>query len=885
MRRDNPDMTSILGVTVGAVSTSAAVWRDGQVRPVRLGSAAEVPTVVYLDDDGTLLVGEGADDLAVGDPGRAARTFAGRIGEGAVIPLGGRRFSPEQIVAAVIAEVAELAAQVTGERPERLVLTCPAVWDEPKRAALGRAAGKGWAAVEVVTEAAAVAAGHAARRRLRPGATVAVFDLGATSVDAAVVRVTSRGAEVVGLPLRDEGFGGVDLDRAAVGAAVPAADLAGLDDAGAARRRAGADLAGLDDAGAARRRAGAAVWRAAAAAGRDAGGALSRARFDELTRDHIEAAVGLLEEAVAGSGVRRDRLDGVVLTGGASRTPLAGELAAARLGVPLITSARPELAASIGAAVLGALHRPPGPAQEAPDAEAAPAEVERAAATGSGTGAMAAGPLADGPLADDAGAAGGPGVHDLDGQPPEQPRPAGAHGPGPRPPYPPSPAPLQPPPGGRDTWAPPPGPPIPGPLPGGPVTPGAATGGWAPPPPGTSPHPRGAPQPSGPDGVGGWVPLRDPGPARDGEGAGGTRSSVRPLGVPMWLRWTAVVLAVVLAGTGVATRLGRAGARDDTRPRVAAPATTAAPAPGKVATAGQAPAALNPGRWAALPPAPAAFEAAASAVLDGRIWIAGGLDNRHAPTAAVWVFDPATLTWGKGPELPAPLTHASLAFDGDTLLLIGGYRRDSAATALSTVLRLDRTRRTWVPAPSLPIAVGAGAAAWDGARVVFAGGVTADMQPSDYVVIFEQGRWRKLRARLSAAREHLGAASDGRGTVWFTGGEVVRGTTRTPSSTVDLVGGDQVVRAGRLPTGRGAVAAFWPSGTTACAVGGRDAEGAPLAAVECVDASGTTTTLPPLPDRTLGMNAAVIGGRLYVVGGLTPGTIAVDGGWALPLTG
>jgi hypothetical protein len=341
----------------------------------------------------------------------------------------------------------------------------------------------------------------------------------------------------------------------------------------------------------------------------------------------------------------------------------------------------------------------------------------------------------------------------------------------------------------------------------------------------------------------------------------------------------ALTLGLLLAGCGLLP-----GGDKKAEPKGPTDTTAAGSASGLVSADK-----LKPGLWKRLDKAPGTFESSGVAVFEDKVWIAGGLDEARRPTRNVWVFDPSDGPeggWKAGPKLPGVLTHTTLARNGDRLLLAGGFRFDSGATAVDTVLQLDESGTRWEPGPpKLPIKLGAAAAAWDGKRVVLAGGVTSDESVSDAVFVLENGKWRELDDRLSQGREGLAADSDGKGKVWFMAGEEATGGKKTPYGNIDVVSGDTVTEAGQVPIARGAVAGFWLPPSTACVVGGRNDVGRPVGAVDCVDADGNQLSLPSLEVGRLGMVAAVLDNKLYVFGGLTRDRLASDLVDVLPLTG
>jgi N-acetylneuraminic acid mutarotase len=255
----------------------------------------------------------------------------------------------------------------------------------------------------------------------------------------------------------------------------------------------------------------------------------------------------------------------------------------------------------------------------------------------------------------------------------------------------------------------------------------------------------------------------------------------------------------------------------------------------------------------------------ATAVLDDRLWLAGGLNRDGSATAAVAVLDPIAGTWRDGPSLPEPVDHAALASDGEWLYLVGGFRGPSRV-ATRDVLILDPRRNEWTSGPMLPEPRAAGALAWDGRRLVYGGGVSPKGNRAE-VFVLRSGTW-DLVGHLAQPRQHLAASSDGHGRTWFLGGR--QGGADHNLGDVDLLVAERITPLTHLSP-RGGVAAFSAGSLGACLSGGETPSVA-LAIVECVDAQGQITALPDMTQRRHGHGAGVIQGRVYVVlGGETPG--------------
>jgi len=349
----------------------------------------------------------------------------------------------------------------------------------------------------------------------------------------------------------------------------------------------------------------------------------------------------------------------------------------------------------------------------------------------------------------------------------------------------------------------------------------------------------------------------------------------------MWCAATIRRLGALAAG---ATLLAAcAGPSDpDESPATEPPTDSAAPTGTRTdAPATQAP----PGgaaEWEALTDAPFARLEMATAVHEGRVWLAGGLAPNGEALAEVSTFDPSDGSWSDGPALPEPVHHAALVSDGERLVLIGGYVGSGFDRPTDRSWVLEPDAEDWSDGPPLPAPRAAGAAAWDGSRIAYAGGV-GPSGVTDGVMALAGGAWQGVGALPSGPREHLAAASDGEGRVWLLGGRV--GGLDSNVAHVALVDGSEVSALADLPTPRGGVAAFFVPGVGACLTGGEAPDRA-FRAVECIDAEGRVTTLAEMRVERHGHGAAAVDGTAYVLlGGPEPGLSAHASVEALDLGG
>ena len=126
-------MAYVLGVDLGTTNTAAATLDGGAPTMLGLGNRAmQVPSVVYLQPDGSMLFGEAAERRGAADSARMTREFRRRLGDPAPIMLGGTPHSAELLTARLLRWVVDQASERLGEPPAAITVTHPANWSRFK---------------------------------------------------------------------------------------------------------------------------------------------------------------------------------------------------------------------------------------------------------------------------------------------------------------------------------------------------------------------------------------------------------------------------------------------------------------------------------------------------------------------------------------------------------------------------------------------------------------------------------------------------------------------------------------------------------------------------------------------------------------------------------
>ncbi|MEV0720575.1 Hsp70 family protein [Asanoa sp. NPDC050611] len=345
-----------VGIDFGTSHTVAVIAVDGAPgQPLLFDGSPLLPSAVYLDPGGRLVAGADAVRAARLNPARFEPNPKRRVDEGSVL-LGEQSVPVSALVGAVLARVASEARRWAGE-DYSVVLTHPAGWSSLRRSVLvDAAAAAGLPGTPTLLPEPVAAARYftaVLRGTVPPGGALAVYDLGAGTFDAAVVRRSPAGFEVLsahGLP----DVGGLDLDQALVehlGVAYSSSRTAlwnaMLTPADMEHRRQRAllydDVRGTKEA----------LSRTAAAdvhlPALDVAAHVTRDELEQLARPMLARTVDCLARTIADARLDEDDLVGVFLVGGSSRMPLVARMIHQELGIAPTALEQPETVVAQGA--------------------------------------------------------------------------------------------------------------------------------------------------------------------------------------------------------------------------------------------------------------------------------------------------------------------------------------------------------------------------------------------------------------------------------------------------------------------------------------------------------------------------------------------------------
>jgi Fe-S protein assembly chaperone HscA len=377
-------MSKVVGIDLGTTNSLVACVTDGTPQVIRDRSGdALVPSVVSIDEQGTIFVGREAQRRLLTAPSRtvySVKRFMGRgsddvEGESDLLPfrvagdpggvvrigIGGREFTPPEISAFILRELKQRAETYFREQGEfdfevdRAVITVPAYFNDAQRTAT-RDAGRfaGLEVLRIINEPTAASLAYGLDRRDR--GTIAVYDLGGGTFDISILRVEEGVFQVLATN-GDTRLGGDDVDRLLVERLLD--ELEGRPPQEGNRDR----LRDPEMVQAIRKAVVHAKWDLSeqdeAEIRLDPGPAfpagwrrrITRDEFDRLIRPLVDRTLEPVRQALSDAGLQPSDVDEVVLVGGSTRIPLVRRMVGDVFGRTPHSEMNPDEVVAIGAAV------------------------------------------------------------------------------------------------------------------------------------------------------------------------------------------------------------------------------------------------------------------------------------------------------------------------------------------------------------------------------------------------------------------------------------------------------------------------------------------------------------------------------------------------------
>ncbi|HET6383769.1 MAG TPA: molecular chaperone DnaK [Armatimonadota bacterium] len=349
-------MAKTVGIDLGTTNSVVAVMEGGEPQVItnREGSRL-TPSVVAFTKGGERLVGQPAKRQAVINPDRTISSIKRHMGESNFrIKIDDKQYSPEEISAMILQKLKQDAETYLGDKVTKAVITVPAYFNDAQRTATKNAGQiAGLEVLRIINEPTAASLAYGLDKK--ENETILVFDLGGGTFDVSVLDV-GEGVFEVKSTNGDTHLGGDDWDQRIVDYCADQFNRdQGVDirkDSQALQRlREAAEKAKIELSSMVQTSINLPYIAMAEGAPKHLDMPLTRAKFEELTRDLLERCRKPFESALKDAGLTAKDIQEVILVGGATRMPAVLELVNSLTGKEPHRGVNPDEVVAIGAAI------------------------------------------------------------------------------------------------------------------------------------------------------------------------------------------------------------------------------------------------------------------------------------------------------------------------------------------------------------------------------------------------------------------------------------------------------------------------------------------------------------------------------------------------------
>ncbi len=350
-------MAKIIGIDLGTTNSCVAVIEGGEAVVIPNAEGARTtPSVVAFSKTGERMVGQVAKRQAVSNPQRTISSIKRQMGTDHKVEIDGKSYSPQEISAMILQKLKTDAEAYLGDKVTEAVITVPAYFTDAQRQAT-KDAGKiaGLEVKRIINEPTAAALAYGMDKETEQ--KVMVYDLGGGTFDVSLLSIGDGTIEVLATAGNNR-LGGDDFDDRIVKWMLDefkkdqGVDLSG-DRMAMQRLKEAAEKAKIELSGVTSSNINLPYIFADANGSRHLDLTLSRAKFDELTRDLVEATTGPVRQVLSDSGINASEIAKVLLVGGSSRIPAVQEAVRKITGKDGFKGINPDECVAMGAAIQG----------------------------------------------------------------------------------------------------------------------------------------------------------------------------------------------------------------------------------------------------------------------------------------------------------------------------------------------------------------------------------------------------------------------------------------------------------------------------------------------------------------------------------------------------
>lgn len=348
-------MAKIIGIDLGTTNSCVAVIEGGE--PVVIANAEgtrTTPSVVAFSKTGERMVGQVAKRQAITNPDRTISSIKREMGTSHKVNIDGNSFTPQEISAMILQKLKADAEAYLGDTVTQAVITVPAYFTDAQRQAT-KDAGKiaGLDVKRIINEPTAAALSYGIDKE--NDQKIMVYDLGGGTFDVSIIEMGDGVQEVLATAGNNK-LGGDDFDQRIINwmaesfKAENGVDLRN-DKMAMQRLKEAAEKAKIELSGVTSTAINLPFITADATGPKHLDLTLTRAKFNELTKDLVENTMGPVHQALSDSGLSINQIDKVLMVGGSSRIPAVQEAVKSLIGKEPFKGINPDECVAIGAAL------------------------------------------------------------------------------------------------------------------------------------------------------------------------------------------------------------------------------------------------------------------------------------------------------------------------------------------------------------------------------------------------------------------------------------------------------------------------------------------------------------------------------------------------------
>ncbi len=350
-------MAKVIGIDLGTTNSCVAVMEGGEavVIPNAEGNRT-TPSVVGFSKTGERLVGQVAKRQAVSNPDRTVSSIKRHMGSDYRVKIEDKNYSPQEISAAVLQKLKTDAEAYLGQTVTQAVITVPAYFTDAQRQATKDAGAiAGLEVLRIINEPTAAALAYGLDKQ--EDQTVLVFDLGGGTFDVSILEL-SQGMVEVKATSGNNLLGGDDFDQRIIDYMATefkkshGVDLS-KDKVAVQRLKEAAEKAKIELSGVTSSNINLPFITMTADGPQHLDMNITRAKFDELTADLVEATIGPTRQALQDAKLSFNDIREVILVGGSTRTPSVQEAIRKLSGKEPHKGVNPDEVVALGAAIQG----------------------------------------------------------------------------------------------------------------------------------------------------------------------------------------------------------------------------------------------------------------------------------------------------------------------------------------------------------------------------------------------------------------------------------------------------------------------------------------------------------------------------------------------------